>query len=190
MARRIVTPKGRQVRIEGLAELREKAAVIISRAVGKDVKKIWMQAALELRDAAREYAPVAAGPITHYAKGQPPQTIMPGALKAAIFAAYGKDSAPDVLVGVNYKIAPHAHWLEFGNSRIPPQPYMRPAISLMRARAVQIIADGYRTLLIENGSVSEPTSPDGRIDPPVISEKRIRAVRERAVRAWAQKGKQ
>lgn len=189
MARRIVTPGGKQVRLEGLPDLQDRMAAILNRATGQEVKKIWMQAALELRDAAREYAPIAPGPITHYEKGKPPRLIQPGALRSAIFAAYGKDEAQNVLVGVNYKIAPHAHWIEYGNSRIAAQPYMRPAITLMRSRMVSIIADGYRQLLIENKSIPEPSSPDGPIDPPVITEAAVQRVRERAKRIWTTRRK-
>lgn len=140
MARRIVTAKGKAVRLEGLAELQEKIAAIVDRATGKEVKRIHMSAAIVLRDEARDLAPVLKKPQ----KGR-----VAGLLKSAIYAAYGKDSAPDVLVGVKYKIAPHAHWLEFGNVRIPAQPYMRPAINASRSMCVSIIADGYRKLLVE-----------------------------------------
>src|SRR3954464_13532801 len=117
MARNVITSKGRQVRIEGLAELQNNVATLMSRATGKEVKKIWMQAALDLRDAARDYAPVAKEDIVHYEKGQPKRIIKTGALRAAIFAAYGETDKPNVLVGVNRRMAPHNEWLEFGNSR-------------------------------------------------------------------------
>jgi HK97 gp10 family phage protein len=188
MARRVVTSRGAQVQFEGLPELQAKMAELMSRATGKEVKKIWMQAALVLRDAARDYAPIAPGPVTHYEKGQPPRIIQPGALQAAIFAAYGKEDAPDVLVGVNDKQAPHAHWLEFGNARIPAQPYMRPALVLMRSTCVQIIADGYRRLLFEGGAIASPSAPEGEIDAPTVTEGRIRAVRERAKAAFSKRG--
>lgn len=187
MPRRLITSRGRQVTIEGLDKLQENIAELMSRATGKEVKKIWMQAALELRDIAIQYAPIAPGPITHYEKGQAPRTIQPGALRAAIFAAYGKETAPNVLVGVNYKIAPHAHWIEFGNSRIPAQPYMRPALASARSRCVSIIADGYRTLLIDKGSVANPSSSTGILAPPAITQGRIGAVRLKAARTWAEK---
>lgn len=187
MARNIITPKGKQVQVEGLQDLNEKVGELMNRAVGKDVKKIWMQGALELRDAAREYAPVHDGPITYYSNGQDARTVQPGALRAAIFAAYGEDDKPNVLVGANYRIAPHCHWIEYGNSRVAAQPYMRPAISLMRSRIVSIIADGYRQLLIENGSIQEPTSPDGPIDPPAVTQKAIQKVRSRALAKFKQK---
>lgn len=182
MARSVITPKGRQVRIEGLAELQNNIANLMSRATGTEVKKIWMQAALDLRDAARDYAPIAKEDIVHYEKGQPKRIIKPGALRAAIFAAYGEKDKPNVLVGVNYRIAPHAHWIEFGNSRIPPQPYMRPALSLMRSSAVSTIAEGYRKLLIENEMPAEPSSTGGAVtEPSEVAAQRKRASAQRTI---------
>jgi HK97 gp10 family phage protein len=140
MARRIVTPKGKAVRIEGLAELQKRISDILDRTTGERIKRIHMGAALVLRDEARDLAPVLRKPK----KGR-----VAGLLKSAIFAAYGKDTDPSVLVGVNYRIAPHAHWLEFGNARIPAQPFMRPAIAAVRSKVVAVIAEGYRKLLLE-----------------------------------------
>jgi hypothetical protein len=180
MARQIITPKGKQVNIEGLAELNDKLSELMDRSTAQEVKKIWMQAGLELRDAAREYAPIAEHEITYYKAGQAARTIQPGALRAAIFAAYGEDEKQNILVGANYNIAPHCHWIEYGNTRIAAQPYMRPAITLMRDRMVSIIADGYRKLLIENGSIPEPDALDGPIPPPAVTEKAIQKVRARA----------
>ena len=187
MARNVVTARGAQVVFEGLPELQAKMAELMNRATGQEVKKIWMQAALVLRDAARDYAPIAAGPITHYEKGQPQRTIKPGLLRAAIFAAYGKPEAPNVLVGVNDKMAPHAHWLEFGNARIPAQPYLRPALVLMRSACVEIIADGYRRLLFEGGAIQSPSAPEGEVDIPTVTEGKITSVRDRAKAAFAQR---
>jgi HK97 gp10 family phage protein len=157
MARRIITPKGKSVRLEGLPELQAKISAIIDRSTGREVKKIHMGGALVLRDEARDLAPILQKPK----KGR-----VAGLLRSAIFAAYGKESTPDVLVGVNYRIAPHAHWLEFGNVRIPAQPYMRPAITATRSKIVAVIAEGYRKLLIDGTSVGEPSSPGGAVPVP------------------------
>lgn len=58
-----------------------------------------------------------------------------GLLKSAIYRAHSKDNSTDKKityhVGVNKGKAPHWHWIEFGNSRIPAQPYIRPAADKM-----------------------------------------------------------
>jgi len=144
MARNALTRGGKAVRIEGIAELQANIAKILDRAAGKEAKRIWMKAALVLRDEARDLAPVIREPKTH-----PKPWQVPGTLKAAVFAAYGDASKPNVIVGVNYKKAPQAHWIEFGTSKIPAQPYMRPALTATRSMMVAIIAEGYRSLIEE-----------------------------------------
>lgn len=143
MARSLATPKNKLVVAEGLGELQAKISRVIDRASGKEVKRIWMGGALVLRDEARDLAP---------SLKRPKKGRVAGLLRAAIYAAYGDPSKPNVLVGVNYKMAPHAHWLEFGNSRIPAQPYMRPALLATRAKVIAIIAGGYRDLIDKAGA--------------------------------------
>jgi len=133
VARRILTPKGRQARIEGIAELESKIEAILNRATGKEVKTAYMKGALILRDRARELAPVKTG-----------------LLRSAIFAAYGDPTASNVLVGVNYRIAPHAHLVEYGTKWAAPHPYMRPAISQTRAAVVTKISQGLRDILLNH----------------------------------------
>lgn len=143
MARSVITPKGAAARIEGLPELQAKMAKIIDSSSGIEAKHVWMKAALVLRDEARDLAPVLKKPK----KGH-----IAGLLKSAIFAAYGDPAKPNVLVGVNYRIAPHAHWVEFGNAHMPAQPFMRPALTATRSMCVAIIAEGYRKLIEESAA--------------------------------------
>jgi HK97 gp10 family phage protein len=158
VARRVVTGKGKAVRLEGLAKLQEQMAGLMefgenggsaNRATGQEVKRIYMGAALLLRDEARSRAPILKSEV----KGH-----VPGLLKKAIFAAYGEPTKPSVLVGVNYKIAPHAWLVEFGTSQRstksgkstgigPAQPFMRPALTAVRSKCVAIIAEGLRGLI-------------------------------------------
>ena len=164
MARSVVTPKGKAARIEGLPELQAKIAKILDRTTGKDLKRVWMNAALVLRDEARDMAPVLKKPH----KGH-----VAGLLRSAIFAAYGDPAKPNVLVGVNYRIAPYAHLVEFGGKEgkgprmtgdikgrktgnrvqstgyMPAQPFMRPALTATRSKCVAIIAEGYQKLIEE-----------------------------------------
>lgn len=142
MARRVVTGKGKSVRLEGLNELHEQMAEVINRTNAPEVKRIYMGAALVLRDEARDLAPVIKVPVKN-----PKPWQRPGMLKKAIFASYGDSSKASVLVGVNYKMAPQAHWIEFGTSGTQAQPYMRPALTATRGKCVNIIAEGLRNLI-------------------------------------------
>jgi HK97 gp10 family phage protein len=135
---------GNAARIDGIPELQAKMAQIIDRASGPEAKKIWMKAALVLRDKARDLAPVIRIP-----KPNPLPWQVPGTLKSAIFAAYGDPSKPYVIVGVNYHRAPQAHWIEYGTAKAGAQPYMRPALTATRSLMVAIIAEGGYKALIE-----------------------------------------
>lgn len=149
MARRVVTPKGRAVRLIGLNKVYEQMEAVINRTTAPEVKRIYMGAALVLRDEARDLAPL----LKKATKGH-----VPGLLKKAIFAAYGDPSKASVIVGVNYKIAPHAHMIEFGTGprtdskghnrgSVPAQPFMRPALTASRTKCVAIITEGLRNLI-------------------------------------------
>lgn len=144
MARSLATPKNKLVVAEGLGELQAKISRVIDRTGGKEAKRIWMGGALVLRDEARDLAPVLQKPK----KGR-----VAGLLRSAIYAAYGDPTKPNVIVGVNYKIAPHAHFVEYGTKRgMPAQPFMRPALAATRAKVISIIAEGYRKLIDEAGA--------------------------------------
>jgi len=143
MARSVVTKKGKAVQIEGLLELQERVADILDRTTGKAIKRVYMGAALVLRDEARDLAPELKKPK----KGR-----VPGLLKSAIRAAYGDPTKPNVLVFVDYRIAPHAHLVEFGTVKMQAQPYMRPALAAARSKCVNIIADGFRELIEESSA--------------------------------------
>jgi HK97 gp10 family phage protein len=169
MARSLATPKNKLAVAVGLPELQKRIADLINavdgKSAGREVKKVWMRAALVVRDEARSRAPLIKSDPAHPKKWQ-----APGILKKAIFAAYGKDTAPNVIVGVNYGMAPQAHWIEFGTAErqtgdmkgkstgkhaanrgsVPPQPYMRPALAAARAQAIEIMAAGYRDLIEAN----------------------------------------
>jgi HK97 gp10 family phage protein len=134
-SRNAITKK--TIRVYGIEELAAQLSEITKRVDASDeVKKAYMKAALFLRDAARAKAPV--GPTRKY-KG----TVRHGGtLRSAIFAAYGNRDKNNVLVGVNRRIAPHAHWIEFGNARrTKAQPYMRPAVSESRMELGGILRD-------------------------------------------------
>lgn len=141
MARNVLTKKGKAVRWEGIPEITKNVNNLLAELghkeghkVGDKVKRALMHGALVVRDEAKDLVPVRTG-----------------TLKSAIFAAYGDNRKPDVLVGVNYKIAPHAHLVEYGarGGEMPPQPYMRPAITATRSKVANVVADGLKQIIEE-----------------------------------------
>lgn len=141
MARNVLTGKGKAVRLEGIPEIAANVNKLLKtvggdkgRKVGDEVKRVLMGGALVVRDEARDLVPVRTGK-----------------LKSAIFAAYGDEKQPNVIVGVNYRIAPHAHLVEFGarGGEMPPQPYMRPAVTATRSKVANIVAEGFKKIVDE-----------------------------------------
>lgn len=55
-----------------------------------------------------------------------------GNLQASIYRAYAKDRSSDARkiyqISWNKKTAPHGHLIEFGTSRAPAYPFLRPAL--------------------------------------------------------------
>lgn len=74
------------------------------------------------------------------------RTIAPGALRASIYQAFSKDNSGKGFATYhsswNYRKAPHGHLVEFGTSRTPAQPFLRPAFDAAASRALKV-AEAY-----------------------------------------------
>jgi len=158
MARTAFTGRNKLAKIEGLPDLQKQIGAVIDAATGEKVRKIWMGAAMILRDRARALAPE----LREARKGK-----TAGLLRRAIFAADGDKAKPNVIVGIAYGLAPHAHWMEYGTGEritgskkgkktgkrehstgaVRPQPYMRPALAQTRQEMITYMAEGYRKLI-------------------------------------------
>lgn len=109
-------------KFDGMAELQEQLGKIVNDVSGAEMKEVLLKQAIVLRDEAKRIAP----------KGL-------GNLRNSIFATRGDTNKPTAFVGVNFKIAPHAHIVEYGHAGphpAPPHPYMRPAV-VNKAEAIQ-----------------------------------------------------
>lgn len=116
--------------IEGLDEIQRKLGDIIDAVNGKKVKEVYLEGAIILRDEAKKNAPY------------DPKRKSGTHLRDAIFAARGDDNKPNVLVGVRYKSAPHAHIVEYGSVKTSAHPYIRPAIAATGSKIASTINDG------------------------------------------------
>jgi HK97 gp10 family phage protein len=69
------------------------------------------------------------------------RVIPPGALKASIYQVFSKDNSGEGFATYhcswNYRKAPHGHLVEFGTSRSPAHPFLRPAFDAAQARALK-----------------------------------------------------
>lgn len=118
------------LRFDGLEEIEAKLSKIINRATGTAAKEVYLKAGMKLRDRARSMV-----------------KVKTGNLRKGIFAARGDASKQNVIVGVNYKIAPHAHLVEYGTVRAPAHPYMRPALSASKDEMRRTIQDGLEKII-------------------------------------------
>lgn len=71
------------------------------------------------------------------------RVIAPGALKASIYQAFSKDNSGKGFATYhsswNYRKAPHGHLVEFGTSRSPAHPFLRPAYDAAADRALKVV---------------------------------------------------
>lgn len=136
-------------RLEGYDSLVDKLEALMDRTEAENLKAIYLQAAMVVRDRAKMLAPNDPGRKKGYH------------LRDAIFAAPGKPEKANALVGVNSNWrsarpnAPHAHIIEHGTApRMtkagkftgvgPAHPFLRPAIVQSKAEVARIVLDGIR----------------------------------------------
>lgn len=81
-------------------------------------------------------------PISRYVrKLKSGRVILPGALRDSIYQAFSRDRSTDERstyhISWNYRKAPHGHLVEFGTSRAPAHPFLRPAFDAKRVAALE-----------------------------------------------------
>lgn len=119
------------MKIEGMDEL-DRNIKQLEKATGKkETGEVLVKQAYVIRDRIKDRAPV--GP-TGNLKRSPVARLMPES-----------SSYPAVAIaGIDRKIAPHAHLIEFGTSRAPAHPFFRPAIDESMPKVIDGIKDGLK----------------------------------------------
>lgn len=130
MASAITKPQLRKagdLTITGLDAILDNLNSILTKTRAENLKGIFMEAGVVLRDRAKANVPVRTG-----------------SLKKRIFAAPGKSDKPDILVGVAKpdKGYPYEMAVEYGTSRMSAHPFFRPAITESRDEVGKIIITG------------------------------------------------
>jgi phage protein, HK97 gp10 family len=78
-----------------------------------------------------------------------------GNLHDAVYRVYAKERGSDdtkvYRVSVNHKKAPHWHLLEFGTSRAPAHPYIRPAFDKIQ-QAIEAGNERMRVVIFQGGT--------------------------------------
>lgn len=131
-------------------------------AVGDKLDAITTAAKEQMRPAAQAGAQILydevklRAPVAKRArKAKSGRTIEPGALKASIYQVFSADNSSDdhatYHVSWNYKKAPHGHLVEFGTSRAPAHPFLRPSFDTRANDALRAaesrMVDGLKPVL-------------------------------------------
>lgn len=151
MARQLVTRarlrKTPEFSIEGLDAAYDKMEELLNRISGTALKDAFLAIGQMLATELRARIPVRRTNLNR----QPP----PGQLRLSVFAARGKPTKPDILVGINrrikggYPIGSHGHLLEYGTTRMAARPFFRPTMNANRARVASMVAQVIKST-IEN----------------------------------------
>jgi HK97 gp10 family phage protein len=83
------------------------------------------------------------------------KVIKPGALRDSIYQVYSKDNSGEAKATFhcswNAKKAPHGHLVEFGTSRAPAHPFLRPAFDAKRSEIAEAVRSTYVSLAAQRG---------------------------------------
>jgi len=119
--------------IYGIGKLRNVFLEMPAKLTSPEAMDLYKRAGKIARDRARELCPY------------DPKRKRGVHLRDAIFVDARYRGKPSVLVGVNYRLAPHAHLVEYGTVRWAGKPFFRPAVaqtaSTVRAMLRQGIAE-------------------------------------------------
>jgi hypothetical protein len=135
---------GAEVGVYGVDDIKKAIAAKLSQMTGMEAKRVFMRAAMVMVVEAKDLAPKKSG-----------------LLRDAIYAAYGDPRKPNVIVGVNYRKAPHAHWEEYGHIQtghggrgkgrgikfIQGSAFMRRSLVSARPTMAATIAEGLKALV-------------------------------------------
>jgi len=102
---------------------------------GKVIKNAIRAGGRQITKAAKEKAPL--GPTGNLRKGIGTKLVV-----------YQGDETAVLMVGVNFRKAPHAHLVEYGHGGpqpAPPHPFLRPAFDAAKATALAKIEKSFRS---------------------------------------------
>ena len=110
-----------------------------------------------LKDAIRPAA--LAGARVYYSEVMPRVPRRTGLLASSVYIAHSDDNSTDGVketyhVSWNKKKAPHGHLLEYGTSRAPAHPFLRPAYEAAKTRAHEAVMQSLRESMAEGNDGS------------------------------------
>lgn len=144
--RKLLSPKA--AKVAGLPELYEKLNALGEDLEGDEVNELLLKCANVAKDEVRSMAPYAVREGNREAKRRGERWLH---IRDAVYASLGDQSkdkrGPSAIVGMRGKNAPQAYWIEKGTSRMPAQPFFRPAIAAVRPQIASMLADGLKSII-------------------------------------------
>ena len=135
--------------IEGLGQLSKNFERLINIVDESEFENGLLKIARVFKGNVSAHAPIA--PKGHYKRGTK-IWVEPGNLKHGIVAKKFRHKIPGqpaTFVGINYRIAPHAHLVEYGHGGphpAPAHPFFRPEVDGFKATYVSMVASLLRRL--------------------------------------------
>lgn len=121
--------------VSGLQEAYQKVSDILTATAAKNLKTVFMNAGMVGYAAVLEAAPY----DEHHREKSPFMHV-----RDAVFLGAGDPGEPNVLLGVNYRKAPQALWLELGTVKMAPTPFFKQAVNSVKMQMGGIIAQGIK----------------------------------------------
>jgi HK97 gp10 family phage protein len=133
----------------GQEELEQNLENIIQQFSPDEIEGISLAGAEVIAEEIRTRAPLAKK--SHYKRGTrvlvPPGNLRRGVV-AKVMQRIGQKAAP-AIAAMDYRIAPHAHLVEYGTVRAGPHPFFRPGFDSTKAAAMDVMAEEYANLIDE-----------------------------------------
>lgn len=112
-----------------------------------DIKK-QLEAVSDKAKKSSVYAGAQAAAEVIYKEAKVRVPVQSGKLRDSIYQVQSKDNSTDTKavyhVAWNHRKAPHGHLIEFGTSRAPAHPFLRPAYEATKQEAIQAGIDAFK----------------------------------------------
>ena len=144
--------------LKGVEDVQENIQSVIDSLSPEQIEEVLLSGADTVAGSIRSYAPIAKK--GHYKIGGKNSTFLagvrvyvpPGNLKRSIVSKTlqrkGNKAAP-AIAAVDYRIAPHAHLVEYGTVRAAPHPFFRPGYDAVKDGVAADITEQFKTIIEE-----------------------------------------
>lgn len=137
-------------KLEGVQSVELAARETITYTQGLAIKKVYVKAAVIVRDAVVRAAPYR--PRTRTVALS--RRKWPHTREVVVIGGARNPNYANVLVMIDIKKTPQAYWYEFGTVKQAPRPFFRPAIRAVRSQVKAILSAGIEEALTNPNNFS------------------------------------